>query len=178
MSVYRLGERVPQFPVSGNCWVAESAELIGDICLEENASVWFGAVLRGDNERITIGEGSNVQDGSVMHTDMGFPLTLGRHVTIGHQAMLHGCTVGDNSLIGIGATVLNGAKIGQNCLIGAHALIGEGKEIPDNSMVLGMPGKIVRTLEESNRAIMQAMAEHYVENWQKYRRDLTRVTAE
>jgi len=178
MAVYRLGEREPQFPTSENYWVAESATLIGDVYLDENASVWFGAVLRGDNERITIGAGSNVQDGSVMHTDMGFPLTLGRRVTVGHQAMLHGCTVGDDSLIGIGATVLNGAKIGSNCLIGAHALIGEGKEIPDNSMVLGMPGKIVRTLEEGNRAIMQAMAEHYVENWKRYRRDLIKVVTE
>src|SRR6056300_1491572 len=168
MTVYALGDRSPKFPDSGNYWLAPDAQVMGAIKLLENASVWFGAVLRGDNELITIGENSNVQDGSVMHTDMGFPLTLGRRVTVGHQAMLHGCTVGDDSLIGIGATVLNGAKIGSNCLIGAHALIGEGKEIPDNSMVLGMPGKIVRTLEVGNRAIMQAMAEHYVENWKRY----------
>lgn len=172
MTLFRLGDRRPVLPASGNAWVADNAQLIGDICLLENASVWFGAVLRGDNERITIGEGSNIQDGSVLHTDMGFPLTLGSHVTVGHMAMLHGCTVGDNSLIGIGATVLNGARIGKNCLIGAHALIGEGKEIPDNSMVLGMPGKIVKQLGENNEALMIAMAQHYVENWQRYKRDL------
>ncbi|MEL0151349.1 MAG: gamma carbonic anhydrase family protein, partial [Rhodobiaceae bacterium] len=126
MTIYALGERTPTFPESGNYWVAPDAQIMGAIILEENASVWFGAVLRGDNEPITIGVNSNVQDGSVMHTDIGFPLTLGKNVTIGHQAMLHGCTVGDNSLIGIGATILNGAKIGKNCLIGAHALVGEG----------------------------------------------------
>ncbi|NBR51389.1 MAG: gamma carbonic anhydrase family protein [Alphaproteobacteria bacterium] len=118
MTIYALGERTPTFPESGNYWVAPDAQIMGAIILEENASVWFGAVLRGDNEPITIGVNSNVQDGSVMHTDIGFPLTLGKNVTIGHQAMLHGCTVGDNSLIGIGATILNGAKIGKNCLIG------------------------------------------------------------
>ena len=172
MTLYQLGDRQPQLPASGQAWVADNAQLIGDIVLEENASVWFGATLRGDNERITIGENSNVQDGSVCHTDMGYPLTLGRHVTIGHMAMLHGCTIGDCTLIGIGATVLNGAKIGRNCLIGAHALIGEGKEIPDNSMVLGMPGKIIRTLDENNEKLMMAMAEHYVENWQRYKKEL------
>ena len=175
MTIYALGERTPTFPESGNYWVAPDAQIMGAIILEENASVWFGAVLRGDNEPITIGVNSNVQDGSVMHTDIGFPLTLGKNVTIGHQAMLHGCTVGDNSLIGIGATILNGAKIGKNCLIGAHALVGEGKEIPDNSMVLGMPGKVVRALDENNEKIMIASAEHYVENWQRYQRDLKEV---
>ena len=175
MTVYALGDRTPTFPESGNYWVAPDAQIMGAIILEENASVWFGAVLRGDNEPITIGVNSNVQDGSVMHTDIGFPLTLGKHVTIGHQAMLHGCTVGDNSLIGIGATILNGAKIGKNCLIGAHALVGEGKEIPDNSMVLGMPGKVVRELDENNEKIMFASAEHYVENWKRYQRDLKEV---
>ena len=175
MTVYALGDRTPKFPDSGNYWVAPDAQLMGAIILEENASVWFGAILRGDNEPITIGVNSNVQDGSVMHTDIGFPLTLGKNVTVGHQAMLHGCTVGDNSLIGIGATILNGAKIGNNCLIGAHALVGEGKEIPDNSMVLGMPGKIVRELDENNGKMMIASAEHYVENWKRYQRDLKEV---
>jgi carbonic anhydrase/acetyltransferase-like protein (isoleucine patch superfamily) len=172
MTLYQLGDKSPQLPDNGAAWAADTAQLIGDIQLMENASVWFGAVLRGDNERITVGPSSNVQDGSVLHTDMGFPLTLGSHVTVGHMAMLHGCTVGDNSLVGIGATILNGAKIGRNCLIGAHALIGEGKEIPDNSMVLGMPGKIVRQLDEKNEELMIAMAQHYVENWQRYQRDL------
>ncbi len=172
MPIYTLGERQPQFPASGNYWVAPNAQVLGDILLHENASVWFNAVLRGDNELITIGKNSNVQDSAVMHTDIGFPLTIGKNVTIGHQAMLHGCTVGDNSLIGIGATVLNGTKIGRNCLIGAHALVGEGKDIPDNSMVLGMPGKVVRTLDKANEKMMIASAIHYVENWQRYARDL------
>ncbi|MGB0343348.1 MAG: gamma carbonic anhydrase family protein [Parvibaculales bacterium] len=168
MPIYTLGDRIPEFPASGNYWVAPDAQIIGSIILHENASIWFAAVLRGDNEPIVIGENSNVQDGAVMHTDPGCPLTLGRNVTIGHQAMLHGCTIGDNSLVGIGATILNGAKIGRNCLIGAHALVGEGKDIPDNSMVLGMPGKIVRELDEANEKIMIASATHYVENWQRY----------
>lgn len=172
MAIYALDGRAPTFPESGNYWVAPDAQVIGDIILLENASVWFNAVLRGDNEPITIGVNSNVQDGAVMHTDIGFPLTLGKNVTIGHQAMLHGCTIGDNSLIGIGATVLNGAKIGRNCLIGAHALVGEGKEIPDNSMVLGMPGKIVRALDDANEKMMIASAEHYVDNWKRYQSGL------
>ena len=154
MAIYALGDVKPVFPETGNYWVAPDAQVMGNIVLKENASVWFGAVLRGDNDPIVIGENSNVQDGAVMHTDIGCPLTLGANVTVGHQAMLHGCTVGDNSLIGIGATVLNGAKIGRNCLIGAHALVGEGKEIPDNSMVLGMPGKVVRELGEDNEKMM------------------------
>ena len=142
---------------------------MGNIVLKKNASVWFNAVLRGDNDPIVVGENSNVQDGAVLHTDLGYPLTLGANVTVGHQAMLHGCTVGDNSLIGIGATILNGATIGRNCLIGAHALIGEGKEIPDNSMVLGMPGKIVRELGEENEKMMLASAKIYVENWKRFK---------
>ncbi len=172
MPIYALGDKRVQVPPSDNYWVAPGAQLIGNIHLLENSSVWFNAVLRGDNELITIGENSNVQDSAVMHTDMGFPLTIGRNVTIGHQAMLHGCTVGDNSLIGIGSTILNGARIGRNCLIGAHALVGEGKEIPDNSMVLGMPGKIVRELGADNEKMMVASAAHYVENWKRFKRDL------
>lgn len=175
MTIYSLAEKQIILPDSGNAWVAPDAQVIGDIELCENASVWFTAVLRGDNERITVGVNSNVQDGAILHTDMGFPLTIGTNVTIGHQAMLHGCTVGDNSLIGIGATVLNGAKIGRNCLIGARALVGEGKEIPDNSMVLGIPGKVVRELDESNEKLMIASAEHYVENWQRYRDQLKKI---
>ena len=148
---------------------------MGNIVLKENASVWFGAVLRGDNDPIVIGENSNVQDGAVLHTDIGCPLTLGANVTVGHQAMLHGCTVGDNSLIGIGATVLNSAKIGRNCLIGAHALVGEGKEIPDNSMVLGMPGKVVRELGEDNEKMMLLSANIYVENWKRFKETLKEI---
>lgn len=172
MAIYALGDVTPVFPETGNYWVAPDAQVMGNIVLKENASVWFGAVLRGDNDPIVIGENSNVQDGAVMHTDIGCPLTLGANVTVGHQAMLHGCTVGDNSLIGIGATVLNGAKIGRNCLIGAHALVGEGKEIPDNSMVLGMPGKVVRELGEDNEEMMLLSANIYVENWKRFKETL------
>ena len=175
MPIYTLGDRRPEFPASGNYWVAPDAQVMGSIILHENASVWFAAVLRGDNEPIVIGENSNVQDGAVMHTDPGCPLTLGRNVTVGHQAMLHGCTIGDNSLVGIGATILNGAKIGRNCLIGAHALVGEGKEIPDNSMVLGMPGKVVRELGEENEKMMLASANIYVENWKRFKETLKEI---
>ena len=175
MAIYALGDVTPVFPETGNYWVAPDAQVMGNIVLKENASVWFGAVLRGDNDPIVIGENSNVQDGAVMHTDIGCPLTLGGNVTVGHQAMLHGCTVGDNSLIGIGATVLNGAKIGRNCLIGAHALVGEGKEIPDNSMVLGMPGKVVRELGEDNEKMMLLSANIYVENWKRFKETLKEI---
>ncbi len=140
--------------------------------LKPGASVWFGAVLRGDNDPITIGENSNVQDGSVLHTDAGEPLTLGRGVTVGHLAMLHGCTVGDNSLIGIGAVILGRAVIGRDCIIGAGALIPEGKVIPDGSLVVGQPGRVVRALEPGQIAALEASAEHYVQNWKRYVRDL------
>jgi carbonic anhydrase/acetyltransferase-like protein (isoleucine patch superfamily) len=167
---YSLGpSRVETHPES---WVAPNATLVGKVKLEQGASVWFNAVLRGDNELIHIGENSNVQDGSVMHTDMGFPLTLGKGVTIGHKAMLHGCTVGDYSLIGINAVILNGAKIGKHCIIGANTLIAEGKEIPDGSLVVGSPGKVVRELSESQKKMLEASAAHYVHNAQRYARDL------
>ena len=148
---------------------------MGRVKLETNASVWWGAVLRGDNELITIGENANVQDGSVLHTDMGSPLTIGKNVTIGHMVMLHGCTIGEGTLIGIGSVVLNNTKIGKNCLIGANTLIPEGKEIPDNSMVLGSPGKVVRELGEDNAKMLEASAQHYVENWQRYARELRQI---
>nr|WP_272891534.1 gamma carbonic anhydrase family protein [Stutzerimonas stutzeri] len=167
---YRLGEsRVEAHPQS---WVAPNATLVGKIRLDAGASVWFGAVLRGDNELIHIGENSNVQDGSVMHTDMGHPLTLGTGVTVGHNAMLHGCTVGDYSLIGINAVVLNGAKIGRHCIIGANTLIAEGKEIPDGSLVVGSPGKVVRELSDEQKKMLEASAAHYVHNAQRYAREL------
>lgn len=167
---YRLGDAcVDTHPDS---WTAPNATLIGNVRLEEGASVWFNAVLRGDNELILIGKDSNVQDGAVMHTDMGYPLTLGTGVTIGHNAMLHGCTVGDYSLIGINAVILNGAKIGKHCIIGANALIGEGKVIPDGSLVMGSPGKVVRDLTDEQKALLQASAAHYVKNAQRYARDL------
>ena len=135
--LYALGDKTPE--LKGDCWVADSATVLGSVVLENEASVWFNAVLRGDNDVITIGEGSNIQDGSVLHTDPGMPLTIGRGVTVGHKVMLHGCTIGDNSLIGINAVVLNGAKIGKNCLIGANALIPEGKEIPMGLWLWGRP---------------------------------------
>ena len=154
-------------------WIAPTATLIGKVRLERNASVWWGAVLRGDNELITVGENANVQDGCVLHTDPGFPLTIGRNVTVGHLVMLHGCEIGEGSLIGIGSVILNGAKIGRNCLIGAKALITEGKVIPDNSMVLGAPAKVVRTMEAEQAAALSAPAQRYVNNWQRYRAELT-----
>ncbi|HEX5079034.1 MAG TPA: gamma carbonic anhydrase family protein [Geminicoccaceae bacterium] len=153
-------------------WIAPTAVVIGKVKLEKNASVWWGSVLRGDNDPITVGEGSNIQDGCVLHADPGFPLTIGKDVTVGHMAMLHGCVIGDGSLIGIGAVILNGARIGRNCLIGAKALIPEGKEIPDNSLVMGAPGQIKRQVSEEHIARMRYAAEHYVGNWQRYKRDL------
>ena len=167
---YRLGQaHVDAHPDS---WIAPNATLVGKVKLEPGASVWFNAVLRGDNELIHIGESSNVQDGTVMHTDMGFPLNIGKGVTIGHNAMLHGCSVGDYSLIGINAVVLNGAKIGKYCIIGANSLIGEGKEIPDGSLVMGSPGKVVRELNEQQKKMLEASAAHYVHNAQRYAREL------
>ncbi len=167
---YRLGNaRVETHPDS---WIAPDAAVIGKVRLDAGASVWFGAVLRGDNELIHIGENSNVQDGTVMHTDMGFPLNIGKGVTIGHNAMLHGCAVGDYSLIGINAVILNGAKIGKYCIIGANALIPEGKEIPDGSLVMGSPGKIVRELTEQQKKMLEGSAAHYVHNAQRYAREL------
>ncbi len=167
---YRLGQS--RIDVHPDSWVAPNATLVGKVKLEPGASVWFNAVLRGDNELIHIGENSNVQDGTVMHTDMGYPLSIGRGVTIGHNAMLHGCSVGEYSLIGINAVVLNGAKIGKYCIIGANTLIGEGKEIPDGSLVMGSPGKVVRELTEAQKKMLEASAAHYVHNAQRYARDL------
>ena len=174
MTVYALGEMIPEISEEG-AWVAPDAAVIGRVKLLARSSVWFGAVLRGDNELITLGEDTNVQDGSVLHTDMGFPLTLGRGVTVGHKAMLHGCTVGDYSLVGIGATILNGAKIGKNCIIGAHALITEGKEIPDGSVVMGAPGKVVKQIGEGVDVMLKASADHYAENAATYAAQLKPV---
>jgi carbonic anhydrase/acetyltransferase-like protein (isoleucine patch superfamily) len=172
MKAYRLGEAAPIFPPQGEYWVAPTACLIGKVVLKTNASIWFGAVLRGDNEPIVVGENSNVQDNSVLHTDMGQPLTIGADVTVGHKVMLHGCTIGDGSLIGIGSIILNGARIGRQCIIGANSLITEGKEIPDRSMVMGSPGKVVRTLEPAQAEAIAAGALHYVANWKRYRASL------
>lgn len=173
MTIYALGSRTPK--LHAESWVADSAAVIGDVVLEKNASVWFGCVLRGDNEPITLGEGTNVQDGSVLHTDIGSPLTLGADVTVGHLAMLHGCTVGEGSLIGIKAVILNNAKIGRECLIGANTLIPEGKVIPDRSLVVGSPGRVVRTLTDEEAANLRANAAHYVENWQRYAGQLSTI---
>ncbi len=176
MTIYALGDSKPQLPPQGEYWVAPNASVIGNVILRPNASVWFGAVLRGDNEPITVGPDSNIQDGSVLHTDMGSPLTLGRGVTVGHQAMLHGCEVGDYSLIGIGAVVLNGVKIGRNCIIGANALLTEGKIIPDNSLVVGQPGKVVRDRDPEQIAVLQMSADHYVQNWKRFAADLRQIS--
>ncbi len=173
--IYQLGER--RVRAEGDYYVADSAVVIGAVLLKSNASVWFNAVLRGDNELITVGENSNVQDGSVLHTDPGCPLVIGSHVTIGHKVMLHGCTIGDNSLVGINSVILNGATIGQNCLIGANALITEGKHIPDNSMVLGAPGKVVRELTPQQIEGLRMSALHYVENARRFKRDLQPQTS-
>jgi carbonic anhydrase/acetyltransferase-like protein (isoleucine patch superfamily) len=168
MTTYALDGISPELPEEGRYWIAPSASVIGKVRLERDASVWFGATLRGDNELILVGEGSNVQDGCVLHTDMGFPLVIGRGCTIGHQAMLHGCTVGDNSLVGMGATVLNGAKIGKNCVIGAHSLIAEGKEIPDNSLVMGAPGRVIKQVDAEGAARLAQAAESYVRKARRY----------
>jgi carbonic anhydrase/acetyltransferase-like protein (isoleucine patch superfamily) len=175
MTTYALDGIAPELPEEGAYWIAESADVIGRVRLERNASIWFNAVLRGDNELISVGEGSNVQDGCVLHTDMGSPLTIGKDCTIGHKAMLHGCTIGENSLIGIGAIILNNAVIGKNCLIGAHSFIPERKVIPDNSLVMGAPGKIVRELDSEGIARLRAAAASYVRNWQRYAKGLRLV---
>jgi carbonic anhydrase/acetyltransferase-like protein (isoleucine patch superfamily) len=172
MNAYSLAGRCPSLPEDDEYWIAPTAAVIGNVVLKKNASIWFGAVLRGDNDPIVVGEGSNVQDNSVLHTDVGQPLIIGDHVTIGHKVMLHGCAIGDGSLVGIGAIVLNGAVIGRNCLIGAGSLITEGKIIPDNSLVMGSPGKVVRTLSDEQAAGMAAGALHYVQNWKRYRAGL------
>ena len=149
-------------------WAAPNASIVGDVTIEKNTSIWFNTTLRGDLENIYVGEGSNIQDGSVLHTDPGYPLKIGKDVTIGHLAMLHGCTIGDNSLIGIGAVILNGAKIGKNCIIGAKALVTENKVIPDNSLVIGSPGKVVRQVTDEEVKLITENAIHYQENWKKY----------
>lgn len=173
MALYELDGVTPQMAESS--WVADSAQVMGNVHLAENSSVWFGAVLRGDTETITVGKESNVQDGSVMHADYGYPLVVGERVTIGHQVMLHGCTIGDETLIGIGATVLNGAKIGKNCLVGARSLVTEGKEFPDGSMIMGSPAKVVRQLTPEQIEGLRRSAAHYVENAERYRKGLKKL---
>ncbi len=175
MTIYALGDLQPEFPTNGDCWIAPDANLIGRVVIGAGASVWFGATLRGDNEAIVLGPGSNVQDASVLHTDMGYPLTIGANCTVGHRAMLHGCTIGDQTLIGMGATVLNGARIGENCLIGAGALITEGKVIAAGSLVVGVPGKVVRALDVNAIAALLASAQGYQANMRRFRDCLRRV---
>ena len=173
MAVYQLDTLTPRLAESA--WVADSAQVIGNVELAEGTSVWFGAILRGDNEVMRIGKNSNVQDGSMLHADPGFPLTLGENVTVGHQVMLHGCTVGDGSLVGIKAVVLNGAKIGKNCLVAAGALVTEGKEFPDGSMIMGAPAKVVRALTAEQIAGLARAARHYVNNAKRYAAGLSRI---
>ena len=172
MAIYSLEGIAPEFPPDGEWWVAPSATLIGRVRLLKNASVWFGAVLRGDNDWIIIGENSNIQDNSVIHTDPGQPVTVGANVTVGHKVILHSTTVGDGSLIGMGSTLLNRSRIGRNCLIGANTLISEGKEIPDNSLVFGAPGRVVRQLTDAQIAILKISADVYVKNYRRFRTSL------
>lgn len=173
MAVYQLEGVAPQ--VHASAWVADSAEVLGCVTLEADASVWFGSVLRGDTERLLVGAGSNIQDLSVLHADHGFPVTIGRNVTVGHKVMLHGCTIGDESLIGIGAVVLNGARIGRNCLVGAGSLVTEGKEFPDGSMIMGTPARVVRPLAPEEIERVRWSARHYVENARRFRAGLKKL---
>lgn len=174
MAIYQLGEHIPE--IHSSAYIAESAAVIGKVKLAANANLWFNVTLRGDNEAITVGENSNIQEGCVLHTDAGFPLTIGSNVTVGHQAMLHGCTIGDGALIGIQAVILNGAKIGKNCLVGAGALITEGKEFPDNSLIIGAPAKAVRTLDQAKLTQMQQNADNYVKRAHYFRDQLKKIS--
>ena len=172
MTLYALGELRPVLPADDSAWIADTADVIGNVIFAQNSSVWFGTVIRGDNEPIAVGQGSNIQENCVLHTDPGFPVTIGVNCTIGHKAILHGCTIGDGSLIGMGAIVLNGAKIGKNCLIGAGALVTEGKEIPDGCLVVGSPARVIRTLNDKAIAGLQLSAEHYQKNAARFKLDL------
>jgi carbonic anhydrase/acetyltransferase-like protein (isoleucine patch superfamily) len=175
MPCFALDGTAPALPPEGRYWIAPSASLIGQVTLGPDASVWFGAVLRGDNDAIVIGEGSNVQDNAMLHTDFGLPLNVGSYCTIGHHVILHGCTVGDSSLIGMGAVVLNGARVGDNCLIGANALVTEGKEIPDGSLVIGAPARVARPLTEHEIAGLKESALGYVRSWRRFAKGLTQM---
>ena len=175
MPIYSLGDMSPQLPKEGTYFIAPGAHVIGNVTLAEDVSIWFNAALRGDNEPIVIGRGSNVQEGAVFHTDPGFPLTVGESVTVGHMALLHGCTIGDGTLVGMGAMVMNGAKVGKDCLIGANAMITEGKEIPDRSMVLGAPGKIIRTLDDAAVAGIGMAAQSYRLRYKQFLTEMKEV---
>ena len=173
MPVYSLGENAPM--IAADSWIAPDANVIGKVEIRQGVSVWFGATIRGDNEPIVVGENTNIQDSSILHTDEGIPLTIGADVTVGHRGMLHGCTIGDGSLIGIGSVILNGAVIGKGCLVGAGALITENKVFPDNVLILGSPARVVRTLTPDQAAGLKLSAAHYVANWRRYARELKRL---
>ncbi len=175
MPLYALDDIAPSVPADGRYWLAPDAQVMGRVILGEDANIWFGAVLRGDNEPMTVGARTNIQDGSVLHSDPGFPLTIGADCTIGHSAILHGCTIGDGSLIGMGATILNGARIGKGCLVGANALITEGKEFPDHSLIVGSPARVLRPLDEKAVAKLLLSAAHYVSNAKRFAKGLKRV---
>lgn len=175
MPLYALGDRVPALPADDRCWIAPNAQVIGRVEIGADVGIWFGAVLRGDNEPITIGAGTNIQENTVIHTDPGKPVMIGEGCTIGHGAIIHGCAIGDNSLVGMGAAVLNGAVIGRNCLVGANALVTEGKVFPDNSLIVGAPARVVRTLDEAAIAGLRASAESYVRNWKRFKAELRRI---
>ncbi len=173
MALYEVDGRTPQ--IDASAWIADSAQVMGDVVIGPEASVWFGCVLRGDTETMTVGAGSNIQDGTVMHADLGMPLTVGSHVTVGHKVMLHGCTIGDGSLIGIGAVVLNGAKIGKNCLVGAGSLVTEGKEFADGSMIMGTPARVVRQLTPEQVEGLRRSAQGYIDNARRFRATLKKL---
>ena len=175
MPIYELEGQGPDLPEEGHCWIADTAVVIGRVRLERDVSVWFGSVLRGDNEWIELGERSQIQDNATLHTDPGFPLTIGHDCVIGHNVVLHGCTIADNSLIGMGAIVLNGATIGRNCLVGAGALVTEGKEFPDGSLIVGAPARVICTLDEKAAAEIARAADIYVRRWQRYTKGLRRI---
>jgi len=175
MPIYEIENRTPQLPADGSAWVAPGAQVIGSVTLEEGVSIWFNAVVRADNEPTVIGRNTNIQDGAVLHNDPGFPLTIGAEVTVGHKALLHGCTIGDGTLVGMGAVVLNGAKIGKGCLVGANALITEGKEIPDHSLVVGQPARVVRTLDAETIERIRSASDNYAEKRDRYRRSMREI---
>ncbi|MDT3379410.1 gamma carbonic anhydrase family protein [Labrys neptuniae] len=175
MPLYALDDIAPSVPADGRYWLAPDAQVIGRVILAEDANIWFGAVLRGDNEPMTVGARSNIQDGAVLHSDPGFPLTIGEDCTIGHSAILHGCTIGAGSLIGMGATILNGARIGKGCLVGANALITEGKEFPDHSLIVGSPARVLRPLDAEAVAKLRQSSAHYVANAKRFAKGLKRV---
>jgi carbonic anhydrase/acetyltransferase-like protein (isoleucine patch superfamily) len=175
MAIFELDGQAPELPADGRYWIADSAAVIGRVRLKSNTSVWFGAVLRGDNEWIELGERSQIQDNATLHTDPGFPVTIGEDCVIGHNVVLHGCTIGSNSLIGMGGIVLNGGKIGRNCLLGAGALVTEGKEFPDNSLIVGAPARVIRDVDEAATRAIRNGADIYVRRWQQYAKGLKRI---